>query len=91
MLDLAHAYYAGRTPIDDVVFCTATCKPLFVLDSETWPWPRHDRGIVRAPCPSLVIMDGQSVKTAERGGARGFDGHKRVTGRKRHILVPCAW
>jgi transposase len=25
----------------------------------------------RAACPSVVIMDGQSVKTTERGGARG--------------------
>ena len=41
----------------------------------------------RAACPSVVIMDGQSVKTTERGGTRGFDGHKRVKGRKRHILV----
>jgi putative transposase len=41
----------------------------------------------RAVCPSVVIMDGQSVKTTERGGSRGFDGHKRVKGRKRHILV----
>jgi putative transposase len=32
-------------------------------------------------------MDGQSVKTTERGGVRGFDGHKQVKGRKRHILV----
>jgi putative transposase len=32
-------------------------------------------------------MDGQSVKTTERGGIRGFDGHKLVKGRKRHILV----
>ena len=32
-------------------------------------------------------MDGQSVKTTERGGVRGFDAHKRVKGRKRHILV----
>jgi putative transposase len=38
-------------------------------------------------CPSMVIMDGQSVKTTERGGARGFDAHKHVKGRKRHILV----
>ena len=38
-------------------------------------------------CPSVVIMDGQSVKTTERGGVRGFDAHKRVKGRKRHILV----
>ena len=32
-------------------------------------------------------MDGQSVKTTERGGVRGCDGHKLVRGRKRHILV----
>jgi putative transposase len=41
----------------------------------------------RSACPSVVIMDGQSVKTTERGGVSGFDGHKRVKGRKRHILV----
>jgi putative transposase len=41
----------------------------------------------RSACPSVVIMDGQSIKTTERGGVRGFDGHKRVKGRKRHILV----
>jgi transposase len=41
----------------------------------------------RATCPSVVIMDGQSVKTTERDGTRGFDGYKRVKGRKRHILV----
>ena len=41
----------------------------------------------RSACPSVVIMDGQSVKTTERGGVRGFDGHKLVKGQKRHILV----
>ena len=41
----------------------------------------------RRGCPTVVIMDGQSVKTIECGGSRGFDGHKRVKGRKRHILV----
>src|SRR5580693_9194709 len=46
---------------------------------------RRDAG--RAACPLVVIMDGQSVKTTERGGARGFDAHKRVKGRKPHILV----
>ena len=27
------------------------------------------------------------MKTTELGGTRGFDGHKLVKGRKRHILV----
>jgi transposase len=46
---------------------------------------RLSRG--RLPCPSVVILDSQSLKTTERGGTRGFDGHKRVKGRKRHLLV----
>ena len=41
----------------------------------------------RAASPSVVIVDGQSVNTTERAGPRGFDGYKRVKGRKRHILV----
>ena len=41
----------------------------------------------RKACPTLVIMDGQSVRTTERGGVRGFDGPKLVKGRKRHVLV----
>jgi putative transposase len=41
----------------------------------------------RGGCPSVAIMDGQSIKTTERGGSRGFDAHKCIKGRKRHILV----
>ena len=58
-------------------------------------WTRLHRAVYRLTraaagrdtCPTIVVMDGQSVKTTERGGARGFDAHKVVKGRKRHILV----
>lgn len=44
----------------------------------------------REPTPSAAIIDSQSVKTTAYGGEEdtiGVDGHKRVNGRKRHILV----
>ncbi|MDP9426960.1 MAG: IS5 family transposase [Actinomycetota bacterium] len=43
--------------------------------------------IGREPEPSAGIVDAQSVKTSGGGEQRGFDGGKKVRGRKRHILV----
>ncbi|MCL2373580.1 MAG: transposase [Defluviitaleaceae bacterium] len=41
----------------------------------------------RKPSPSYGIIDSQSVKTTSASAARGFDGGKKVKGRKRHIVV----
>jgi putative transposase len=41
----------------------------------------------REPSPRVAYIDSQTVKATEIAEDRGYDGGKKITGRKRHILV----
>ena len=73
----------------------STAWDYFVAWGQDGSWPRlldALRGQVRAEAareetPSAACIDTQSVKTTEMGGVHGFDSHKKIDGRKRHIVV----
>lgn len=60
---------------------------------ETWTAALHELTQLhrqkegRKPTPSYGIIDSQSVKTQYDSEERGIDGHKKVKGHKRHIIV----
>src|SRR5271167_5155901 len=80
-------------PKDFPPFTTVQNRFYAWRDSGLWPQiigvlvmaAREAEG--RAPAPTAVVVDSQSVKTTEAGGPRGFDAAKKIKGRKRHVAV----
>jgi transposase len=71
--------YPLREILDAIFYIVRSGCAWRLLPHDFPPWK---------PQPSVAIVDSQSVKTTGVGGKeRGYDGAKKVKGRKRHILV----
>ena len=50
------------------------------------PWLKKWLSVGKTVTPTYAIIDSQSVKTTSKSEQKGFDGGKKIKGRKRHIL-----
>ena len=48
---------------------------------------RDRERVGRGASPTVAMIGSQSVRMSESGGVRGYDGGKKIKGRKRHALV----
>jgi putative transposase len=71
-----------------------TCYHYFRLWAKQGHWERIHHAIrdmarlkFGKKAPTAAILDSQSVRIASQPGLRGFDAGKKITGRKRHVLV----
>ena len=76
------------TSLEDVLSLFPVMGKTGILGQNSRLHPRFG-----SPCcwkkkaPTAAIIDSQSVRTASQAGVRGYDAGKKITGRKRHVLV----
>ena len=51
------------------------------------PWLKKRLSVGKTATPTYAIIGSQSVKTTSKSEQKGFDGGKKIKGRKRNILV----